>query len=455
MDSTGWLPYLFLIVLIMLSAFFSASETAFSMMNKIRLKNMAEDGDESAGSALKVAENYEKFISTVLIGNNVVNIASASLATLIFSKLLGGDRGAAVSTVVMTITVLIFGEVLPKSYAKNNSDEIVIKFSGIFRVLMKVLSPLATILVWLTNLTANKNGKGDDKPSVTEEELKYIVESIEEEGVLEEKESDLVQSALEFDEIEVQEIITPRVDMITIDVEDEWEEIVTLAKTATVSRIPVYEKTIDKIIGVVHVRDILVNQVENGRHDIRSMIGRCLFVHKTMNISKLLENLRREKLQVAIVTDDYGGTVGLVTMEDVLEELVGEIWDEYDDVEEELVKISDDVYEVNGDCNVFDMMDELECNFKDFDSDYNTVSGWTLEELEHIPEIGEHFTFHNLRVTVLNMEEQRITRLQVEKLPEDLPDEEDGRKREERKKEDKNRDGEETPSHSGPVKREK
>lgn len=415
MDSTSGLSYLLLIVLIVLSAFFSASETAFSTVNKIRLKNYADGGNKKAISALKIADNYEKALSTVLIGNNIVNIASASIATTIFTRYLGADTGAAVSTVVMTIIVLIFGEVAPKSFAKANSEKLSLAFAGILNVLMVVFKPFVAFFVALTNLINRKTG-GDDKPSVTEEELKYIVESIEEEGVLEENESDLVQSALEFDEIQAQEILTPRVDMITIDIEDSWEEILALAKESTVSRIPVYEKTIDKIVGIVHVRDILMDEITKETHDIRTLLSDCMFIHKTMNISKLLENMRKEKTQVAIVTDDYGGTLGLVTMEDVLEELVGEIWDEYDDVEEDFQKIDDATYLISGDANVYDMMEELECDFKDFDSDYNTVSGWTLEVMEHIPQVGESFLFHHLKVTVMELEDQRITKLKVEKL---------------------------------------
>ena len=257
-----------------------------------------------------------------------------------------------------------------------------------------------------------------DKPSVTEEELKYIVESIEEEGVLEENESDLVQSALDFDEIEVQEILVPRVDMITIDVEEKWEDVLAMAQESKVSRIPVYEDSIDNIIGLVHVRDILEDQIANETHDLRSLLTQCLFVHKTLNLSKLLEKLRREKMPMAIVTDDYGGTLGLVTIEDVLEELVGEIWDEYDDVEEEIVKKDDTTYLVSGDYNVYDLMEELDAENRSFESDYNTVSGWVLEQLEHIPQVGESIVYRDrMRVTVAEMDDQRITKLQMELLP--------------------------------------
>lgn len=236
----------------------------------------------------------------------------------------------------------------------------------------------------------------------------------------------MVQSALELDEIEVQEIVTPRVDMITLDVEDSWEDILALAKDSKVSRIPVYEGSIDNIIGLVHVRDILEDEINSQDHDIRNLLTQCLFVHKTMNLSRLLEKLRKEKMPLAIVTDDYGGTMGLVTIEDIVEELVGEIWDEYDDFEEELVKKSDTVYEVSGDYNVYDLMEELDPENRSFDTDYNTVSGWTLEQLEHIPQVGEQFVYNGyIRVTVEEMDEQRITKLKVELLPKESQPEEE------------------------------
>ena len=418
MDSSSGLSYLLVVICVALSAFFSGSETALTSVNKIRLKNMAENGNQKAAKTLRIAENYESMISTVLIGNNIVNIASASLATVIFTVLLGAEKGAAVSTVVMTVVVLICGEVLPKNYAKSNADSLAMAVSGPISVLMVIFKPLVAILNALARFMAKFTGSEDsEKPSVTEEELKYIVESIEDEGVLEERESDLVQSALELDEIEVQEILTPRVDMIALDVEDSWEEILELAKNSKVSRIPVYENTVDNIIGLVHVRDILEDEISNTEHDIRSLLTRCLFVHKTMNISRLLEKLRKEKMPLAIVTDDYGGTMGLITIEDIVEELVGEIWDEYDEFEVELVKKSDSVYEVSGDYNVYDLMEELDEENRSFESDYNTVSGWTLEQLEHIPQVGESFVYRNLRVTVTAMDEQRITKLKIEILP--------------------------------------
>lgn len=380
---------------------------------------MAENGNRKANRALKIADDYERMISTILIGNNIVNIASASIATLICTNLIGEEKGALVSTVLMTIIVLICGEVVPKNYAKANADSLALTVSRPIGILMGVFKPLSAILTKLSNFVVKHTSKNtEEKPSVTEEELKYIVESIEEEGVLEEKESDLVQSALEFDEIEVQEIVTPRVDMITLDIEDSWDEVLELAKNGKVTRIPVYEGSIDNIIGVVHIRDIMTDELTNKTHDLRSLLTRCLFVHKTMNLSKLLEKLKKDKMPMAIVTDDYGGTMGLVTIEDIVEELVGDIWDEYDDFEEELVHKTENMYEVSGDYNVYDLMEEIDENNRSFESDYNTVSGWILEQLEHIPQVGEEFIYRDIfRVTVLEMVDQRITKVRIECLP--------------------------------------
>ncbi len=414
MGTSDGIYYILLVALIAGSGFFSATETAISTVNKIRMKNYADEGDSRAATVLKIASKYEQALSTVLIGNNIVNIASASLATVLFTKYFPAN-GAARSTFFMTIIVLIFGEVLPKNMAKANSEWVALRVGGILNLLMKIFAPAVFLLVKLSNFVLSRFSS-EEKPSVTEEELKYIIESIEEEGVLEQDESDLVQSALEFDEIEVQEILTPRVDMIAIDTEDPWEDIVELVKTKGVSRIPVYEKSIDHIIGIVRSRDVLMAEIE-GKRDIKALISDCMFVHRTMRVSQLMENMKKSKAQLAVVTDDYGGTLGLVTMEDALEELVGEIWDEYDEVEEELVRVDDMTYLVSGDANVYDTLEQIGCDMRNFESDYNTVSGWTLEKMEHIPQIGESFVYGNFRVVVEEMEDQRITKLKIEKLP--------------------------------------
>ncbi|MBQ8598996.1 MAG: HlyC/CorC family transporter [Oscillospiraceae bacterium] len=414
------LLYFVLVLLIASSAFFSGSETALSTFNRVRMKNAAEEGDKKAKKVLKVADDYDKTLSTILIGNNIVNIASSSLATVLLLKAFP-EHGALISTVIMTIVVLIFGEVSPKSMAKTRADKLAPIVAGPIDFLRTLFTPASFLLVKLTNLLNSKSSV-EEQPSVTEEELISIIESIEEEGVLEEAESDLVQSALEFDEIEVQEVLTHRVDMIAMDIDDSWEEQLKLVQSEGISRFPVYEDTIDHIIGVVRAKDLLLAEV-SGERDLRKLITPIMFVHSTMSISTLLNDLRRQKMQMAIVTDDYGGTLGLVTMEDCLEELVGEIWDEYDKVEEEFVDLGNDTYEVSGEMNIYDMFDNLDINTRNLESDYSTLSGWTVEQMEHIPQVGESFSYENLRVTVKEMDEQRITKLTVERFP--LPETEE------------------------------
>lgn len=417
MDSSDGILYFSLLILLGCSAFFSASETAFSSLNKIRVRNYAEEGDKKAKRALDVAEDFDRLLSTILVGNNVVNMASASIATVLATAMFG-PSGAAVATVVMTVLVLIFGEILPKTLAKESSESIAMATSGFLAVFLKVMRPIVWVFVKIKDVMIRLIHKAENKPSVTEEELKYIVESIEQEGVLEEQESELVQSALEFDEITVQEILTPRVDVLALNVDCPVDEAVKTVMDAHYSRIPVYRGTIDSVIGVLQVRDLLKSVVRGGETALTHLLTDCVYVHKTMKISALLAQLKAKKLHLAVVNDDYGGTMGIVTMEDVLEQLVGDIWDESDEVVHDLVETGENQYIVSGDMNVFELLEELDLDDRDFDSDYNTAGGWAMEMLGHIPEPGEQYVYKNLIITVASVEEQRITSLQVERVPE-------------------------------------
>ena len=416
MESPSWLQIVSVIFLLVGSAFCSASETALSSVSTIRLKNLVEDGNEKAGRALTIAEDYDKFLTTILVGNNIVNIASASLATVIATNLVGAAYGPLVSTIAMTIIVLIFGEILPKSYAKANSEKVALLFSGVISFLIKLLKPIVWVFLQIKKLTLSKD-PGEAQPYVTENELKYIIETIEGEGVLEKQESDLVQSALDFDEITAQEILTPRVDLTAINISDTPEEVYETVSEGHYSRIPVYEKSIDSIIGILYVREYLLALSSGKQPELRSLLHECPFVHKTMKISLLLNELKRSKTHLAVVTDDYGGTMGIVTMEDILEELVGDIWDESDEVENNFVEKADNLFEVSGDMNIYDMFENLDMNLKNFEAEYSTVGGWVLETLEHLPETGEAFTFENLTITVLEVEDQRIQRVLVKRDP--------------------------------------
>ena len=404
-----------------MSAFFSASETAFSSVNKIRLKNYTSDGNRKAERALKIAENFDRMLSAILIGNNIVNIASASIGTVIFTKMMG-PAGAAVSTVVMTVLVLIFGEILPKSYAKQNSEKVAMNFAAPLNVVMVVLTPLVWIFTKLQSIVKSKKGE-EDTPSVTQEELKFIIEEIEDEGVLQEQESELLQSALEFQDITVDEILTPRVDLVAADVNDSIEEIKALFMEHRYSRIPIYEKTVDSIIGVLWERDFFRELINGNEIDVSKLIRKTVFVPEKQRISALMHELQKSKIHMAVVTDSYGGTVGIVTLEDIVEELVGEIWDEKDEVVETVRKLSDNEYIVDADLNIFDMLEELELELKDFEPESNTVGGWVLEEMKKIPEQGESFEYAPLTVTIEEVGEKRVEKVKVKvALPE--PEEE-------------------------------
>ena len=423
MDSDG-IYYILLVILVAFSAFFSSSETAFSSINKIRIGAMASHGDKKAQKVLKIAEDYDRTLSAILIGNNVVNIASASVATVLFTKIFGQETGAIVSTLVMTLVVLTFGEIIPKSIAKSHADRLAFTVSGPLSVIISALKPLVSLFVKLTDYI-KKLTKHSDRPTVTEEELKSIIESIEEEGILKEAESELICSALEFDDIMVQEILTPRVDIIAVDVNESIDNIIDKIEQEGYSRIPVYNKSIDKIVGFVRSRDVLINRLKSNEQSIKGIIQECLFIHKTMKISQLMDLFQSKNTHMAIVSDDYGGTMGLVTMEDVLEQLVGEIWDEYDKITPDYIKIEENKYEVSGDMNVYDLFELLEIDDKELEEESasNSVGGWVVEVLEHIPNIGESFDYKCINVYVDEVDEKRVIKLIVQKTIIDDDDE--------------------------------
>lgn len=405
-------PWLFFLIVLLVagSAFFSATETAYSSFNKIRMRGLASSGNKKAEKVLEIAEQYDKSLSAILIGNNIVNIASASVGTVIFTGMFGA-AGVSLSTLVMTIVVLIFGEIMPKSYAKQHAESVSIRVAYILDFIMKLLTPIIFLFVKLQSIFKKK---GESEPTVTEEELKYIIEEIEDEGVLEEQESELIQSAIEFDDITVDEILTPRVDVTTFDLEDGNQAMYELLIADNHSRIPVYRKDIDNIVGVIHEKDFFREYLKDSAFPIESIVKEPYLVPPGKKISQLLRELQRMKNHMAIVIDQYGGFEGIVTMEDIMEELVGEIWDESDIVTHFITKMSDSVYIINGEYNVYDMFEELELDAHDLDTDSNSVSGWVLENLGTIPAVGDGFTYKNLKVTVIEIEEQRIKKVRLE-----------------------------------------
>ena len=411
--------YAAMAALVAFSAFFSASETSFTSVNMIRIRNMAEEGNRKAAAAVRLAESYDRTLSTILIGNNLVNIALSSLTTVIATKLFG-DAGVALATGVTTLVILTFGEILPKSWAKENSERLVLLFAEPLRLCSLLLWPLSTFFIWLKG-AFRRGGEEEKAPSFTEKELMYMASVGQEEGVLEEQEKDLVQSALEFDETTVQEVLTPRVNLVALDIEEEQPEILRVVNGKKFSRIPVYEGTIDNIVGVVQSREILKKVIQGRPVRLKNLMTKATFVHRTMKISRLLAQFQRQKTHIAVVIDDYGGTLGIVTMEDLLEELVGEIWDEDEEIITELAPLGEDSWEVSGDMNIEEFFDAINYAPRGFESDFNTMNGWALEMLEHIPQAGEQFSYGRLTVTVKEMDDQRVTKLLAELAP--LPEE--------------------------------
>ncbi len=416
MNDPGPSMYLVWLLLLAFSAFFSASETALSSVNKIRLRNRADDGDKRAALALRLADDYDKTLSTILIGNNVVNLSMASLATLIVTSRLG-DSGAAIATAVTTVLVLIFGEILPKSFAKEHSETFSLGVARPLQFFRIILTPAVWVFVIIKRIFTGRRGTElNVQPSVTEDELKTIIDTVEEEGVLSQQETGIIQSAIDFDNTTVQEILVPRVDITAVEIGTPPQEILDICTQQGFSRLPVYEGSIDNVVGVLHAKDLLACLTRGEAIDVRALMRDVMFVYRTKKINSLLADFRRTKQHMAIVTDDYGGTAGLVTLEDVLEELVGEIWDETDADETPIRDLGNGRWEVQGDVNIEDLFDAIGFSDKYFDCDYASVAGWALDVLEHIPSAGEGFTYKNLHITVQKVEDQRILSLLVEQI---------------------------------------
>ncbi|WP_411551224.1 hemolysin family protein [Massiliimalia timonensis] len=404
------LIFVLLVFLIAMSAFFSGTETAFATVNRIRMKNIAAAGNKKANKVIRIADEYDRALSALLIGNNIVNIASASIGTVIFTTWFG-PSGAGISTLVMTIVVLIFGEILPKTYAKQNAESLALKVVNILDFFIKLFSPLIFLFLKLTNLVTRN---GETTPSVTEQELKFIIEESENEGVLEQQESELVQSALDFDEITVEEILTPRVDVVAVEEQEDPERVKSLFFEEGYSRLPVYSGSIDHVVGVVHNKDFFRAYVQNQQVSLNEIMQNTVYVPPKKLISELMKELQRLKSHMAIVTDQYGGTIGIITLEDIIEELVGEIWDESDEEETPVVKLSENRYQVSGDLDPEDFFDEIDYDYPEQDfEELNSFAGWALETLERIPEPGASFTYRDMEILVKEVTDQRIVTLEV------------------------------------------
>ena len=403
---------LILILLVFVSAFFSAAETAYTSANRIRLRSRAENGSKKAARALEIIERYDKTLTTILIGNNIVNILTSALATVMFISLLG-ERGTAVSTAVVTVVVLIFGEILPKTIAKIHAENFACAISGIMKFLTVIFTPLSAVFILLQKGVSRIFRVKDEEVSMTEQELMQIIDEIEDEGVLEEQESELVRSALEFDETLVSAIITPRVNVVAAEINTGVEEMRELFLKEGYSRIPVYEKTIDHIVGVVRHKDFFERLVTGGNFYVRDVVQETLFIPSLMKISDVMRQMQRKKIHLAAVVDQYGGTEGIVTLEDIMEELVGEIWDESDEVTAPVKFLNDRVFETRGDVSRNDFNRYFEDRFE-INSDSNTVGGWIYELFGRIPKPGEHVETEEFRITVESLDDLRVGKLRFE-----------------------------------------
>lgn len=415
MDKSDIGKIILVVVMMIFSALFSSTETAYSSVNKIRLKNYAAQGNKKAERALRLANKFDQVLTAVLIGNNIVNIAASSVSTLIFIEIMGGN-GPAVSTVVITVLVLIFCEVLPKSYAKRNAEKLALMFAAPLSALVTVFKPFVIALNGLSSLLSKG---GDEAPSVTEDELKYMIDEIEEQGVIEEQESELVKSALEFDEITVSEILIPRVKVVGVEIGMTLDEIQELFIAEMYSRLPVYEKSLDDIIGIITNKAFFKMRTEGGE-DIRDIIQEVTHIADTRLISETMRDMQRRKVHMAVVTDQYGGTKGIVTLEDIIEELVGEIYDEDDEIVNSMRIVSRNKYEVAGDMSISRMLEQLDMDEELIQTDYTTVGGWVTDVMERIPESGETAETGIFRITAAVVNEQTVEKVIVEiKEPED------------------------------------
>jgi len=406
---------IFLVVLIILSAFFSSAETAFSSVNKIRLRNYVSDNKAGSKKALYISENFDNALSTILVGNNIVNIAASSIAASVFTGLFGAGTGLVISTLGMTILILIFGEILPKSIAKENAESYSLKISGILFLLIKLLTPINFIFAKLKDVVSRSFSKNESTPSITEEEIKVMVDISEEEGVIDKEEKELVHRSLEFNDVIVGEVLTHRMDMIAVELNQPIEEIKNIFLTERFSRIPVYKDNVDNIIGILSEREFFSELIQHNDANVEALLRQPVFVVRSMKVATLLPELQRLKSHMAIVVDEFGGTSGLITLEDILEELVGEIWDEHDEKINVMTKLSETLYEFDAQFQLDDFADLLHVKMPESSS--LSLGGWLFETLERIPKEGEGFQYENLFISAQEVDNHRVRKVRVEIFP--------------------------------------
>ena len=427
MDSSTISMTVAIVLLVMMSAYFSATETAFSCLNKIRMKSRAESGDHRAALAMDLVEDYDRLISTILIGNNIVNIGAASIGTILFTHWLGQERGATMSTLVLTVVVLIFGEVTPKSLAKEMPETVATAVSPVLSLLIVLFTPLNWLFTQWKKLLGHFVHSGEED-TITEGELMTMVSEAENDGELTDRESQLIRSAIEFDDVEVEEILTPRVDVVAVEDNTSLDEVAQTFAESGYSRLPVYHDTIDNIIGVVHEKDFYLARLKK-ETSLEELVKPTLYTTGSTQISQLLRTLREQHHHMAVVVDEYGGTEGIITLEDILEELVGEIWDEHDEATEDFRQQSDGSWLVSGSASVDDLYETLDLP-EDEDIDSNTVNGLVQEKTHHLPKVGDHFQLNDYEGVVTRTARRRVTEVRfTHTAPAPQDDEKDKDKR--------------------------
>ena len=420
MEDGSRLPFFYAVLLLFCAMFFAAAETAFASCSRVHIRLAEDRGDPRAKKALYVLDRFDEAISAILIGTNLVHVSAAALVTLAVTRR-WGLSAVSVSTLVTTVVVFFAGEMLPKSVAKKLADKIALSTAGALVFFMKLFGPLGRVLTALGQAVARLT-PGDAEKSVTEDELYDIIEDMTEGGSLDEEQGELISSALQFGDVSVENVLTPRVDLVALDVKSSHQEILGCIKSNTHSRLPVYEGSIDNIVGILQIRKYIKAYLREGEAlDIRPLLDKPFFVHQSTDIDELLPVMAKEKHNLAVVTDNYGGTLGIVTVEDILEELVGEIWDEDDVIEEPIVELGGGVYEVESDESVSDVLERL--GYEDPEGDeelINTLMGeWAYQQFTAIPHVGDGFRYHRLSVTVSEMDHNRIRKLRVRLLPEE------------------------------------
>ena len=414
-----WWAYVVIFVMICLSAYFSASEIAFNSANKMRLRKASEAGCRTARMAYDICNKFTTSLSAILIGNNLANIAISTCTTLIVMNLFSNNvaLASAIATVLVTVVILIFGEIVPKILAKQNADAVARVIAIPTRILTVIFSPFVFIVMALLFVLRKIWGsdRKNDEPTVTEDELVSIIDTVEEEGVIDEGQGELLQSTLDFSDTTIEKIMTPRIDLTAIDINDDEEKINLLLSDMTqFSRLPVYQDSIDNIVGVLSLTRYYKATLDEEKPDIRSMLLKPCKLHKTMKLPAALAKLREAKMHLAVVIDEYGGTLGIVTMEDILEELVGDIWDDTDVIITECISTGENTYEVIGDMSIDDFFEEIDfVKPEDFTCEYITMGGWAIQMLEADPHVGDSFRYENIFVIVAQMDEERVTKLTV------------------------------------------